>query len=565
MVNDILQKLKQEMNSYPLPGKNENIFNQFFVPKILQMNGKVPENISRDKLLELKSSEDGMRAFNKIIKFFAALQKTYTRPFPPLGSTLASYGKEIMSWLMQRNQPLESFFDKLTAKLFHGNNLSLFDLIAAGSYCCNVIREPFLQRTRQNCTFNDYFETGDKIEHFQNPCLKNGSKTCCNMYRNVTIDEHFGTFLDIMKHSISSNFRDKQDLSTFYENLAEKILKNNGLMLTNASQENFNNFLFCDLVSDFPKSGMWCQKMFPVVTGNGLCHSFNSLPATVLYKNSDYSKVWISTFGDKVNSSLDFPSVWGPSRPLYIVVQSFEPSPTRDGKNFLLSFTNEFNPYDVTHDSFEIMPGYQHTFRVIPSHLTTSTRFDELRLDKRGCQLKSETDKVSLLYNYSKSGCEFECALKASYDACNCIPWSAPRNLSHSKTCDMLGNLCFKTLFNSPQAYANCDCLNDCQSTTFAISESGRPLGWRDTCQVNVIKKFVHFVQQRYGIYFSWEFFSSDNNPDPDSDNAMCEYLVQNHISIIKVEMGTKSVIKSVRDVRTTFEFQLSAVGKTSF
>ena len=49
--------------------------------------------------------------------------------------------------------------------------------------------------------------------------------------------------------------------------------------------------------------------------------------------------------------------------------------------------------------------------------------------------------------------------------------------------------------------------------------------------------------------------------PNLESKFDVGKYLFQNHISIIKVEIGTKSVIKSVRDVKATFEYQLSAIG----
>jgi len=254
--------------------------------------------------------------------------------------------------------------------------------------------------------------------------------------------------------------------------------------------------------------------------------------------------------------------VWGPSHPLFIVAQTFEPSPTRENENFMLSFTNEFDPFDVTHDSFEIVPGYQHTFRIIPSQLMTTPAFDKLSVNDRGCRLKNENNNSSLFKSYSKTNCEFECIMKAASNACKCLPWAMPRMQSKLKTCDMIGNSCFRNVFHQSKLYRSCNCMPDCQTTTFSISESTRPFIWK---KCDSIDNLVTMVQQRYSLYFALENVKNEYGSNVASYHDICGHLKDNHISIIKVEMGTKSVIKSVRDVKASFEYQLSAVGETFF
>lgn len=48
---------------------------------------------------------------------------------------------------------------------------------------------------------------------------------------------------------------------------------------------------------------------------------------------------------------------------------------------------------------------------------------------------------------------------------------------------------------------------------------------------------------------------------NPELFENVCEFIIRNHISVIEVKIGAKSVIKSVRDVKITFENQLSAIG----
>ena len=560
MLAECLEFLTQEIHLYPLPGRHENVFEKFLVPKILEMDESLSDFIYRAEVSELVSEKDGLNSFQKIMNFLVAVQKTYLRPFPPLGSTLASTGILIKPSMIKEQKSLELFLNNITAHLFYGKNITFHDLILAGSSCCYKKMDPYFLRKRKKCLDKSYFNLADNYSK----CFEDGSEQCCSLYHDILIDEHFETFLEIMKHSFRSNFKNEVEKVLFLNNFASRIMQKQNITLIDPPLETFNPFLFCDFSSDLTKSSKTCQKMIPAVTRNGLCHSFNSLPVKSIYQDSNYTKAWYSAFGDKDDPTLEYPKVWGPPHPFYIVVQSFEPSSSRNGKNFLLSFTNEFNNFDVNHDSFEIIPGYQHTYRVIPSQISTSPSFDELDLKIRGCQLKTEISKLSMFKSYTKSGCKFECALKASSNACNCLPWTAPRNQSLFKTCDMIGNLCFKTTLNSPEVYENCYCLNDCQATTFSISESTRPLSWNNNGLNNipVIENLVEFVYERYRLFFTYEKVLSNAAQDPYSRYDILDFLFQNHISIIKVEMGAKSVIKSVRDVKATFEFQLSAVGK---
>ena len=560
MFENSLENLTQEIHSYPLPGLHQKVFDNFLVPKINEMNDNLLDFFPIYKLTELLKAENGINLFRKIMEFYLAVQKTYFRPFPPLGSTLASSAIAINKWKTDDViVPLEMFLNNLTSQLFYGNNISMHDLILASSHCCSRNSDPYFLRRRNNCSDSTYIRLPDNLDK----CFANSLEPCCSLYNKVSIDEHFATFMDIMKHSSSSNFWNEREKATFFSTFAKTILQSKKMLLTDPPLEPLSRFIFCDLTSDVTNCDASCEKMIPVSTGNGLCYSFNSKPAVSIYQESEYSKAWSSTFGDKNDSDLIFPAVWGPSQPLYILVQSFDPRQLGNGNNFFLSFTNELNPFDIIQNRFEILPGYQHTYRVIPSQITTSPRFDDLSLNERGCRLKSETGEMNLFNSYSKSGCEFECAVKSSSIACNCLPWSIPRNDNHSKTCDMIGNLCFKNMFNSPQAYENCDCMNDCQAVTFSIAESAIPLkSFKDDSNISkAINDWVSTVHTHYHLLFVLEKIISTSAPNLESKFDVGKYLFQNHISIIKVEIGTKSVIKSVRDVKATFEYQLSAIG----
>jgi hypothetical protein len=73
----------------------------------------------------------------------------------------------------------------------------------------------------------------------------------------------------------------------------------------------------------------WVQDFVPVSTGSGFCQSFNSLPYSSIYQDSRYVKHWPSVFNIPNTTDLKYPIVWGPSRDLYIILQSYEQYPAR--------------------------------------------------------------------------------------------------------------------------------------------------------------------------------------------------------------------------------------------
>ena len=93
-----------------------------------------------------------------------------------------------------------------------------------------------------------------------------------------------------------------------------------------------------------------------------------------------------------------------------------------------------------------------------------------MTLSDRKCRLASENEEMKLFQRYSKSGCEYECALLKSSQTCGCRPWNLPDVLNNrTKICDLLGNFCFHNTLNSPMTYQNCNCYSDCQTTRWTF------------------------------------------------------------------------------------------------
>ena len=56
---------------------------------------------------------------------------------------------------------------------------------------------------------------------------------------------------------------------------------------------------------------------------------------------------------------------------MYIILNSYESfGLQQQTSNFILSITNENNPYDIIRQSYNILPGNAYTFRVMASQVS---------------------------------------------------------------------------------------------------------------------------------------------------------------------------------------------------
>ena len=67
-------------------------------------------------------------------------------------------------------------------------------------------------------------------------------------------------------------------------------------------------------------------------------------------------------------------------------------------KNFILSITNENNPFDIFKQSYIIEPGNVYTYRVIANQIVGTDRFNAMEPVDRGCSLPHETGLLVKYY-----------------------------------------------------------------------------------------------------------------------------------------------------------------------
>ena len=84
--------------------------------------------------------------------------------------------------------------------------------------------------------------------------------------------------------------------------------------------------------------------------------------------------------------------------------------------------------------------------------------------NSRKCKLPEEIDGFEILKEYTRKGCEIECAVKRAQEFCHCKPWQYP-NKDNYPICDMFGGYCFDTIMSDEVHYKKCqfECLEDCE------------------------------------------------------------------------------------------------------
>jgi hypothetical protein len=408
------------------------------------------------------------------------------------------------------------------------------------------------------------------------PLIK--SYNCFNTIQ-IIMKNNYEAFLDVVKNSELENSIQSEEKQQKFENnyltdlLFQKskprrpiYLKDKTGMIPFCSKVPYTNL---SIVSALKPST--CDLFNRHLTPNGLCYSFNSLTMDEIYAPSE-SIDSFNTFLDlNKNSTLLKPLGHGPNFVLNFVLNSFERvnNQIRSSQNFILSITNENNPFDIFRQSYFIEPGFSYKYQILADQIVTTKEFDNMEPSIRNCSLPNENSKSNLTRTYSKSSCEYECAIENAIKKCSCIPWNIPKMTSDNISLCDLEETCFTEHLRmfSP---TDCNCSSDCQGTSFSVFVTRKPIStptnfcsdkrikseypFTVLCQLcrNVItKQRIRFVYEQ--IMNGW--------PDPNNlDGFFSKFVVEN-VALVKVEMVAKSLTRSVKDKRFNFVDQLSSLG----
>jgi len=324
--------------------------------------------------------------------------------------------------------------------------------------------------------------------------LGRGASCLSRIGQNI-LPKHYDILLDIIKHSqLGNTTPTAADRQEFYEKYVEKSYFIDPLNKTEPIflQNELKFLAFCEIGSSEAVSRISnmdssrCQLFDPTVTGRGLCHTFNGSPLSSVYKETPEVSLWSSVFKSRQNVELIYPTGYGQSNGLNVVLNMYQTSPKESKtktKNTIATITTKSDWIDIYANNFVIEPGYSYTFKIISSQITTTKRFAEMDQSHRNCHMPKEVNGFEFLRKYSKVGCNYECFLKEVIKSCNCTPWYVPRNhLNNLPFCEAKRNLqsdetyaCMNSLF-SEFSTQKCNCPANCKDTTFTVFDFKQPL-----------------------------------------------------------------------------------------
>ena len=176
--------------------------------------------------------------------------------------------------------------------------------------------------------------------------------------------------------------------------------------------------------------------------------------------------------------------------------------------------------------------------------------------NQRGCKLPNEGKNLKLTKFYSKSSCEYECAIQQAFNKTGCLPWNIPRlSMEEPPFCDMGKNILFDSELKSFSPLG-CNCPSDCNSTTFTVFETSKEIknleklgyDFRDY-PYTVLDSLCETMRTNYKIKFIYDnIMNGAPYPEISHDGAQtfCNKFLSSNVAMVKIEMATKYLTRLV-------------------
>ena len=237
---------------------------------------------------------------------------------------------------------------------------------------------------------------------------------------------------------------------------------------------------------------------------------------------------------------------------------------------YTLGITDKKGLIDQQRNEIRVRPGYQIVIKVVPQLLASTEYFDELKRDQRNCKLSYETEGFIFLKEYSRIGCEFECAAQTAMSICQCLPWYYPNDFIGFHMCDMFGGHCFDKIISDDTYYQKCkfNCSKNCHETEFQVYSTEITLDMNNVCNPTSFH-YQHF-KHNFGKHFAFHSYKIlvDGGDVPDlqtsyTNGSLCKDYVQNFVAYVSIDSPTTLVLLTNQDRRIFFYDQLGTFGGT--
>ena len=230
---------------------------------------------------------------------------------------------------------------------------------------------------------------------------------------------------------------------------------------------------------------------------------------------------------------------------------------------YKVGITGPYNVIDQKRNTILVKPGLHLMIQVLPKVFETTKDFDELRLDQRGCKLSTESEGLSMIKNYTRIGCETECAAKKAASICQCIPWYLPNDFSVWPMCEMFGHFCYDIIMDDEDSYRNCKylCKPDCKETEYIVVYEYFPLNIGHMCSENEFHglTFNHHFQRHFAFQNYKLLVENGTVSDGETLQLFCREYVRKYVALFTVESPTRAAILTHRD-KALFFFDKFAI-----
>ena len=246
--------------------------------------------------------------------------------------------------------------------------------------------------------------------------------------------------------------------------------------------------------------------------------------------------------------------------------QLYNPKATQ----YKIGISNKRDLIDQQRNSITIQPGHSVLINVLPRLFTTTTDFNGLEMQQRECKLPHETEGFMFLKEYSRKGCEFECAVKEAISLCKCLPWYYANEFTEWPICELFGGYCFDMIMSDNTYYKQCigKCMRDCEETVFMVLPSSVPLDLEKLCYNKgfIVQHFEknfnkHFAFKQYQILVDGGSIS--DLVTSFTNGSLCMDYTTNYISFIRAESPISKILYTKKDRRIYFYDQLGTFGGT--
>ena len=236
---------------------------------------------------------------------------------------------------------------------------------------------------------------------------------------------------------------------------------------------------------------------------------------------------------------------------------------------YTIGITGQNELIDQKRNVITIRPGRQTAIKVIPRLVRTSSDHNNLPVNQRRCKLSDERVGLQYLTNYTRLGCETECAIEKATSLCKCLPWNYPSDFKKWPLCDMFGSHCFNEIMSVENNYLGCKfrCLKDCQETEYILLPAVYPINYQTACRPTsfLYKHFQHNFKRHFAT-LNYKILVNEGIIPPDmsmglSNGTICTDYLENYVAFVTVDGPSPYIILTERDKSLFFYDVLSTIG----